>query len=102
MGFLLSLCLDCNSSGVCPNIKDCPLCYNGGSCLDVIDGYNCQCMSGYTSVHCEKNIDECQGIECQVSEATFDQMSLMVNRASVLRILLREQSFSHDYAFKAV
>ena len=71
IAFLLLECLDCDNGGVCPDTNDCPVCHNGGSCQDVIDGYNCQCISGYTGVHCETNIDECQGIECKVSGMTF-------------------------------
>ncbi|KAJ7382694.1 hypothetical protein OS493_033486 [Desmophyllum pertusum] len=57
---------DCDNSGVCPVINECPVCQHGGSCQDVIDGYSCQCMPGYTGVHCETNIlDECQVVDCK-------------------------------------
>ncbi|KAL9969518.1 hypothetical protein ACROYT_G021740 [Oculina patagonica] len=56
---------DCDNSGVCPDVNNCPACQNGGSCQDVIDGYSCQCMLGYTGDHCETDIDECQSVECK-------------------------------------
>lgn len=65
---------DCDNSNVCPDINECPVCQNGGSCQDVIDGYSCLCMSGYTGVHCETNINECQGIDCKVSRVTLNRL----------------------------
>lgn len=62
---------ECDNNVVCPDINNCPACQNGGSCQDVIDGYSCQCMLGYTGDHCETNIDECQGVECKVSHVTL-------------------------------
>ncbi|KAJ7391373.1 hypothetical protein OS493_018416 [Desmophyllum pertusum] len=56
---------DCDNSGVCPVINECPVCQHGGSCQDVIEGYSCQCMPGYTGAHCETNIDECQVVDCK-------------------------------------
>ena len=64
--------LDCDINNVCPDISECSLCLNGGTCQDVIDGYSCLCMSGYTGVHCETNINECQGIDCKVSHLSFN------------------------------
>ncbi|XP_062579053.1 matrilin-3-like, partial [Saccostrea cucullata] len=31
-------------------------CQNGGSCIDGEDRYTCNCIHGYTGVHCEKDI----------------------------------------------
>ena len=28
-------------------------CDNGGTCTDLLDGYNCTCVGGYTGLHCE-------------------------------------------------
>ena len=28
-------------------------CMNGGDCVDIEDGYTCNCTSGYTGQHCE-------------------------------------------------
>ena len=62
--------VDCHNN-VCSEITACPVCQNGGSCQDVIDGYSCQCMPGFTGRHCQTNIDECQGVKCLVSHMFF-------------------------------
>ena len=51
-------------------------------------------MSGYTGVHCEKNIDECQGIECQVSEATFAKCPYSQSRLCFAYLTKRTKLFS--------
>ena len=28
-------------------------CQNGGTCVDGINGYTCNCVAGYTGTHCE-------------------------------------------------
>lgn len=74
--------LDCDSSGICPDINTCPICENSGTCQDAINGYSCQCILGYTGRHCETNIDECQEVECLVShlaESLQKQTSLSLN-----------------------
>ena len=58
---------------MCPDINECSLCQNGGSCRDTIDGYSCLCMRGYSGVHCETDINECQGIDCKVGRVTLNR-----------------------------
>ena len=29
------------------------MCHNGGSCVDGINSYSCNCVTGYTGDHCE-------------------------------------------------
>ena len=38
-----------------PDIDDCVnhTCANSGSCVDGLSNYSCDCMPGYTGVHCE-------------------------------------------------
>ena len=47
-------------------IDECALspCKNGGTCVDGINSYNCQCKHGYTGDQCESNIDECASSPC--------------------------------------
>ncbi|XP_072014327.1 uncharacterized protein [Amphiura filiformis] len=30
----------------------CPICYNGGTCAESVNGYNCVCLPGYTGSQC--------------------------------------------------
>ncbi|XP_031550252.1 fibropellin-3-like [Actinia tenebrosa] len=48
------------------NIDDCfdNACYNGGSCVDQVNGYTCQCVPGRTGQRCEIDIDDCQSSPC--------------------------------------
>ena len=44
------------------NIDDCHnhQCKNGGTCLDGIKTYTCQCPPTYTGMYCQTDVDECQ------------------------------------------
>ncbi|CAH1803247.1 unnamed protein product [Owenia fusiformis] len=48
------------------DIDDCKdsSCENGGSCIDGVDSYSCNCVSGYTGRRCETNIDDCPSSPC--------------------------------------
>ena len=37
------------------DIDDCvnPTCANGGSCVDGVNSYSCNCTAGYTGNHCQ-------------------------------------------------
>ena len=39
-------------------------CQNGGTCLDLEIGFECQCPEGITGKQCEVNIDECLDNPC--------------------------------------
>lgn len=43
------------------NIEDClgNLCQNGGTCIDGINSYTCQCPPTFTGEFCETDVDEC-------------------------------------------
>lgn len=44
------------------NIQKCvvDLCQNGGTCYKGIDSDTCDCEQGFTGIHCETDVDECQ------------------------------------------
>ena len=48
------------------NINECidSPCKNGGSCVDLVNGYQCLCVSGYTGNDCNIEIDECVPQPC--------------------------------------
>lgn len=43
------------------NINDCDSqpCLHNGQCNDSINGYTCQCPSGWTGKNCEEEMDQC-------------------------------------------
>lgn len=71
VGVALGVVLPAMSSSLCPpgysgekcdtNIDDCDPypCLNGGSCIDGVNEYTCDCSSGYSGDSCETNIDDC-------------------------------------------
>ncbi|XP_050528954.1 protein jagged-1-like isoform X2 [Daktulosphaira vitifoliae] len=77
----------------CPvNIDDCavlvgeaPLCKNGGTCVDLVGSYVCNCPVGYTGQHCQTQIDPCDSLasanpcknggECVRSQSSFRSYS---------------------------
>lgn len=34
-------------------------CLNNGTCIDIPNGYNCSCISGYFGIHCEIDVAVC-------------------------------------------
>ena len=49
------------------NIDDCVTgpCMNGGTCVDGLRSYSCQCPVGYTGANCEHLINRCIGQPCK-------------------------------------
>ncbi len=40
-------------------------CQNGGTCIDGVNSYTCECLSGFEGDDCEINIDDCHAEACQ-------------------------------------
>lgn len=59
------------------SITDCfaEPCQNGAQCTSLIPGYTCQCLTGWTGLHCEMEIDECLSNPCQNNGSCVDEMS---------------------------
>ncbi|KAG8228121.1 hypothetical protein J437_LFUL000123, partial [Ladona fulva] len=39
-------------------------CTNGGTCIDLVNGYRCICPSGWEGNQCQYDVDECQASPC--------------------------------------
>ncbi|KAI8515698.1 hypothetical protein Bbelb_065110 [Branchiostoma belcheri] len=39
-------------------------CHNGGICRNLINGYSCDCPSGWTGDNCQSDVDECSSSPC--------------------------------------
>ena len=50
----------------CENIDECSSdpCENGGTCIDGLNSYSCQCPAGWTGSTCATNINECNSNPC--------------------------------------
>ena len=54
----------CDGDPVC----DDHACEYGGTCVDIWNAYDCDCVPGYNGTFCEINIDECVGHLCVYGE----------------------------------
>lgn len=47
-------------------------CFNEGLCTDLINGFACSCLDGFTGVLCEVDVDLCQGQPCPEYSSCVD------------------------------
>lgn len=56
-----------NSGKMCNiNIDECAInpCHNGGTCIDGVNAFTCQCPDGYHDPTCQSQINECFSSPC--------------------------------------
>ncbi|XP_038061479.1 neurogenic locus notch homolog protein 2-like [Patiria miniata] len=58
-------CIDVNECASSP-------CDHQATCVDLIDGYRCDCPPGYEGVHCQNNIDDCLDHQCTHNATCLD------------------------------
>lgn len=48
------------------NIDECAInpCHNGGTCIDGVNGFTCQCPDGYHDSTCQSQLNECLSNPC--------------------------------------
>ena len=50
------------------DINECELqdpCLHGGTCVDMVNGYECQCTAEWEGPQCQLDADECRGSPCR-------------------------------------
>lgn len=48
------------------NIDECAInpCHNGGTCIDGVNSFTCQCIEGYQDPTCQSQLNECVSNPC--------------------------------------
>lgn len=49
-------------------------CLNGGTCVEQIGTYRCECPVGLTGQHCQTNVDDCQQDSCLNGGTCLDEL----------------------------
>ena len=44
-------------------------------CIDLIDGYRCECFHGYHGVNCSQEVNECNSAPCQNEATCVDEVN---------------------------
>lgn len=47
-------------------------CLNGGTCIDGLKDYECQCRNGFEGRNCQNELDECSSSPCQNGATCMD------------------------------
>lgn len=58
------------------DINDCEEnpCLNDGTCVDLVDGYKCNCLPGYEGKNCQHTSDDCKSEPCQNGASCVDEL----------------------------
>eukprot|EP00058_Branchiostoma_floridae_P022633 XP_002608123.1 hypothetical protein BRAFLDRAFT_91399 [Branchiostoma floridae] len=69
--------INMTAQSLCDDTKEClsSPCENNATCTDHLGGYRCFCPPGFTSVHCEVNIDDCLGTTCDNGGMCVDRVN---------------------------
>lgn len=79
-------CCVCVGGNCSVDINECesnPCQYNG-TCVDLVNGYRCECIPGLTGDNCEVNIDDCESAPCLNGGRCVD----FINRYSCFSTIL--------------
>ena len=63
---------------LCLHVRESNPCRNSGTCVDQAGSYSCQCVNGYTDHMCDVDIDDCQGVTCQVNNTHCIDVSTLI------------------------
>eukprot|EP01047_Picozoa_sp_COSAG01_P002838 COSAG01_NODE_78_length_28136_cov_10.014481_10_plen_2561_part_01 len=80
------------NASTCANTNECSSrpCKNSGNCLDFNGYYVCECVRGYSGVHCEHDLRHCPGSHCKdhpisaaVTIGEFSNVSMVADVTTV-------------------
>lgn len=73
---ILVICRDFYYGDQCEFLNECqqdPMsCSESGECVDLTDGFMCDCHPGFNGSRCELRIDQCAGIDCSGNGICLD------------------------------
>jgi len=50
-------------------------CLNGGTCIDQINAYACQCEAGFSGAQCQTDVNECSSQPCLNAGSCVDAVN---------------------------
>lgn len=49
-------------------------CANDGTCVDLVDGYKCNCLPGFEGKNCQHMTDDCKSDPCLNGATCLDEL----------------------------